>query len=448
MAELHLTLFVNGVGHHEGVWRSPRTDPARAHGLGWFTELARTAERGLFDAVFLADVPVLAAGAERDVQERLDPVSVLSALAGTTERIGLIGTASTTYGDPFTLARQFATLDHLSGGRAGWNVVTTSIPAAAENFGAAELPDHATRYRRAHEFVEVVTGLWDGWADHALVRDRVLGRYLDPARVRRLDHRGEHFSVRGPLNVPRPPQGRPVLVQAGSSAAGIGLAARFAETVFTAQWEIDEAARFAVELRAAIAVAGRDPATVPILPGLVPILGGTETDARRLAAEFAALTDTAVGISLLRNQLGGLDLSGDDLDAPFPDVLSRIAPSAPQHRARLLTRLAAAERLSLREVLGRLAGGHGHRVVVGTPEQIAAELGAWFRAGAADGFTVMPADLPQGLTDFVDHVVPLLRRSGLTRPDYRGTTLRNHLGLARPQVPIQSSPVTAGEERR
>ncbi|GAA1828726.1 LLM class flavin-dependent oxidoreductase [Pseudonocardia ailaonensis] len=431
-------MFPLGVGHHEAAWLAEGTDPAGMHGLAHFAGLARIAEAAAFDAVFLADQLSLRDIVEFNPHEKLDPLVVLGALAASTERIGLVGTASTTFAEPYAVARQFASLDHVSGGRAGWNIVTTAEAEASENFGG---PDgvtprrpHEERYARAAEFVEVTRGLWDGWADDALVRDRGTGRYADPARITESRHRGAHFSVRGPLNVPRPPQGHPVLVQAGASEPGLEFAARVAELVFTAQYDHDESLAFTRDLQARAARHGRRPDEVLVLPGLIPVLGATEEEARHRESALHALGGGEHSLGLLSWLLGGVDLRKLPLDAPVPDAILPAEDEVGGQRARfaLLVRLARRERLTLRQLLHQIAGGHGHRVIVGTPEQVAADIERWFRSGAADGFNVMPPVLPAGLEEFTEQVVPLLRRAGIFREGYAGTTLREHLGLLRP----------------
>lgn len=419
-----------GVGSALAVWRSPRTDPASAHTLDYFADLAAIAEAGRLDAVFIADFLALGPAAKYDVQERLDPVTLLASLAGRTRQIGLIGTSSTTYNDPYTVARQFATLDHVSDGRAGWNIVTTMVPAAAANFGSRPHPEHDARYRVAEEFVEVVLKLWDSWDPRAIVADANSGLYLDTARVRRIEHVGEHFSVLGPLNIPRPPQGHPVLVQAGSSEAGMGLAARFAELVFTTQYELGPSRAFVAAMKERARACGRDPSSVRILPGLAPIVGRTRAQARELADEIAGFTSPEAGFPLMTSIFGGLDLSEYELDGPFPDIRDRLPPNAPRSRAELFIRMAAEERLTLRQVMQRIASSSGHRVLVGTPDEIAEDMIAWFEEDAADGFNILPTDLPEGLRDFVEEVVPRLQRRGVFRTEYPGGGLRHTLGLA------------------
>ncbi|WP_036331980.1 LLM class flavin-dependent oxidoreductase [Microbispora sp. ATCC PTA-5024] len=444
---LHLNAFLMGVGHHEAAWRHPRTEPRRVTDVRHFQDLARIAERGKLDSVFLADGLALWGNVRHNALGGLEPLTLLSALAAVTEHVGLIATVSTTYNEPFHVARKFASLDHISGGRAGWNIVTSAGEAEAHNFGI-ERPPHRLRYERATEFLEVATKLWDSWEDDAVLADRAGGVYAETARIHPVEHVGEHFRVRGPLNTQRPPQGRPLLVQAGSSDDGRDFAARHAEAVFTAQQTLEEGQEFYADLKARAARYGRRPEEILVLPGISPILGSTEREALRLEKELEDLIIPAYGVAQLSNVLG-VDLSGHPLDEPLPEVPERT--EGQQSRLKLVVDLARRERLTLRQLVGRLFGGRGHRVVAGTPEQVADQLQEWFENGAADGFNVMPPILPAGLEDFVDHVVPELRARGLFRHEYEGRTLREHYGLARPAsryaaaaaAPSQEEPAVA-----
>ncbi|GAA4561505.1 LLM class flavin-dependent oxidoreductase [Micromonospora coerulea] len=428
---LHLNAFLMGVGHHEAAWRHPRTDPRRVGDVRHFQELARIAERGTLDSVFLADGLAVGPAVRHNIQAVFEPLTLLAALATVTEHIGLIATVSTTYNEPFNVARKFASLDHLSGGRAGWNIVTSAQSGEAANFNLDEHPAHADRYRRAAEFVDVAIKLWDSWEDDALALDPASGVFADTDRVHEIAHTGAHFRVRGPLNTPRPPQGRPLLVQAGSSADGIAFAARYAEAVFTAQQTLADGQAFYAALKRATAAAGRDPDLVKVLPGIAPVIGGTEEEARALADELEALIVPEHALAQLSG-MTGLDLTGLPLDGPLPELPDVSAVQSHQSRYQLVVELACRENLTIRQLIGRLGGGRGHRVVAGTPEQIADQIELWFTQGAADGFNVMPPLLPYGLEAFVDHVVPLLRERGLFRPEYTGRTLREHYGLPRP----------------
>lgn len=429
---LHLNAFLMSVGHHEAAWRFPASNLTASWDVRHFQHLARVAERGRFDSVFFADGPALQGDPRYRPVGRLEPTTLLAALAGVTEHIGLIATASTTYDEPYNLARRFATIDHISGGRAGWNIVTTAGKDAARNFGLDDVPAHRDRYERAAEFLEVALRLWDSWEDDFLVGDKESGRYADGDRIHTIDHIGRFFRVRGPLNVPRPPQGHPVLVQAGSSTDGREFAARYAEAVFTAQQTLEEGQAFYADLKARVAAAGRDPDLVKILPGIVPVLGRTEAEAADRAHELERLQIPEYGLRQLAN-LTGIQLTEADLDKPLPEQKVDVSQvQGAQSRFALVTDLARRENLTVRQLLGRLGGGRGHRTVSGTPERIADTIEEWYRSGAADGFNVMPPLLPSGLEEFVDQVVPILQRRGLFRTHYTSTTLRDHYGLPRP----------------
>ncbi|MBB0243935.1 NtaA/DmoA family FMN-dependent monooxygenase [Streptomyces alkaliphilus] len=418
-------------GHHDAAWRHPDARPGGVIDPAHFIDLARTAERGHFDSLFLADGLALLGDARWNTVGGFEPLTLLAALSAVTERIGLIATVSTTFHEPYTVARAFASLDHLSAGRAGWNIVTSGNPAESRNFGYASHPEHARRYARADEFLEVVRKLWDSWEDDAIVLDRRAGRWTAEGSVRPIDHHGEHFRVAGPLNVPRPPQGHPLLVQAGSSRDGREFAARHAEAVFTAQQTLGDALAFARDLRSRLARHGRPADALRILPGLCPILGSTEAEARALEEELTALQIPEYGLAQLSGMLG-TDLTGLPLDGPLPPLPDERRINGNKSRFELVAELVRRENPTIREVIARLGGGRGHRVVAGTPEGIADTIEEWFRAGAADGFNIMPPILPTGLADFVDHVVPILVRRGLFRADYGSRTLRGHYGLPRP----------------
>jgi FMN-dependent oxidoreductase (nitrilotriacetate monooxygenase family) len=434
--QLHLNLFIHGRGHHEAAWRHQSASPLALTDIGYFTDLARKAEAGCFDSVFLADT--LAAGDDIAHAPRtwLEPVTVLAALAGATSRIGLIATCSTTYTEPFNLARQFASLDHISHGRVGWNIVTTWLATAAGNYGGAGPLSHAERYERAEEYMRVVTALWDSWSDDAVLDDRQGGVYARPGSIRPIHFTGKYYQVAGPLNVPRGPQGRPVFVQAGSSETGRRFAARHAEAVFTAQMEKATARDFYADLKRLAVEEGRAPEQVLILPGLSPVIGSTEAEAQRIARELNDLSDPEVGRKRLSGRFGGHDFSHLPLDRPlspedFPDPGT---VEAARSRTEVIIGLVRREKPTLRQLLGYMAGARGHFVTAGTPEQIADLIEDWFRDGAADGFNLMPPVLPAMLDVFVEQVVPLLRRRGLFRREYAGTTLRAHYGLPRPAV--------------
>ncbi|WEF25595.1 LLM class flavin-dependent oxidoreductase [Paracoccus sp. S3-43] len=430
--QLNLNLFIYPGGHHEAGWRYHGSDPGRVLDIRFYQELAQKAEAAKFDALFFADGPALADNIRHAARFRLEPLTTITALATATSRIGLIATASTTYNEPYNLARFFASVDHISGGRVGWNIVTTSARQAAENFGLDAHPAHGDRYGRAHEFLDVVTKLWDSWQDDAVVNDPDSGVFADDTRIHAIDHRGEHFRVRGPLNIPRGPQGRPVYVQAGSSEDGRHFAALHAEAIFTAHQTLASAQAFYADIKARARSVGRNPDHIKVLPGISPYIGSTEAEAQALHDEFNSLTQPAYSLHVLR-QMTGLDLLGHDLDGPFPRHL--IAPDndrAEASRFKLVLDIVDRESPTIRQLMHRLAGARGHWVVVGTPEQIADAIQTWFEGGAADGFNVMPPWIHGGFDAFVDHVLPILRRRGLFRDDYDADTLRGHYGLPRP----------------
>ncbi|MYS23027.1 FMN-dependent oxidoreductase, nitrilotriacetate monooxygenase family [Streptomyces sp. DvalAA-14] len=429
---LHLNAFLMSVGHHEAAWRLPQSPAAGGTGVEHYKNLARIAERGLLDSLFLADSPVLMGDPGRRPAGKLEPTVLLTALAAVTSRIGLIATASTSYNEPYNLARRFASVDHVSGGRAGWNIVTTAGADAARNFGLDDTPLHRDRYLRAAEFVDVATKLWDSWADDAVIADKELGVHAGPDRVRRIEHRGTYFRVDGPLNVERSPQGYPLLVQAGSSHDGKDFAARYAEAVFTAQQTLDEGIAFYKDVKQRALGFGRDPEGIKILPGIVPVIGDTEAEARELDAEL----DRLIRPEYAKRQLADrLRLHPDelDLDRELPlDIPTEDEIEGAKSRYTLVVELARREHLTVRQLIGRLGGGRGHRTFAGTAEQVADTIEHWYEQGAADGFNIMPAVLPSGLELFVDRVVPILQQRGLFRTEYTGSTLREHYGLPRP----------------
>ncbi|RVB73275.1 MULTISPECIES: LLM class flavin-dependent oxidoreductase [unclassified Mesorhizobium] len=431
--QIHLNAFLRNVGQHEAAWRLPETRTASVTDIDHYRNLASVAERGKLDAIFFADHPVLKDRSQDRPWDALDPFTLIAALSGVTSRIGLVATASTTYNDPYGLARRFATLDHVSKGRAAWNAVTTANAAAAANFGFEHHPDPDARYERATEFLQVVNALWDSWDDDAVLGDKDKGIFVDPNSIHSIDHRGKHFKVAGPLEVPRSPQGRPVVFQAGSSEPGKELASRYADAIFTAQPVIEDAQAFYAEIKSRVLAHGRDPEKVLILPGLSFFIGGTDEEAHGLQDTFENLTLPTYGLAQL-TRVTGIDLSGHDLD----DTV-RIPPRADvaiDHKSRhdLIHKLTSTETLSLRQLLRRLSAGRGHRIATGTPEQIAATIVEWFQNGAADGFNLIPPALPSSLETFVDQIVPILQGRGLFRSEYEGSTLREHLGLDRPSA--------------
>ncbi|MBP1088559.1 MULTISPECIES: LLM class flavin-dependent oxidoreductase [Pseudomonas] len=431
--QMKLGAFLMATGHHVAAWRHPDVPADAGLDFKHYRHVARVAEAAKFDALFVADSVAAAMG---DIASRMarsdhfEPLTLLSALSAVTEHIGLIATATTTYNEPYHVARKFASLDHLSGGRAGWNLVTSDAAAEAQNFGRAEHVGHAERYSRAREFHQVVTGLWDSWADDAFTRDKASGEYYDPGRLHVLNHQGEHFSVKGPLNVARSPQGQPVVVQAGSSEVGRDLAAQTAEVVFTAQTSLASAQAFYADLKGRLSAYGRAVDSLKIMPGVFIVVAETEALAKAKFESFQELVEPRVGVALLGRMLGNFDLSGYPLDGPLPEL--PLTDSGQRSRQKLLTELADQENLTLAQLGRRIAGGRGHYSLIGTPEQIADELQRWFEQGAADGFNVLVPHLPGGLEDVARLLVPELQRRGLFRTEYEGTTLRENLGLQRP----------------
>jgi alkanesulfonate monooxygenase len=430
--QLHLGAFMRPVGIHTAWWRYPGAYPDANFNLKHLVGFIQKLEQARFDAFFMADhlavlnMPVEALRRSATATS-FEPLTLLSALAMKTERIGLIATASTTFDEPYHIARRFASLDHISGGRAGWNVVTTSNPDAALNFGLTEHVEHDERYRRAREFFSVVTGLWDSWADDAWLEDQASGIFFDPAKMHVLDHKGEHLSVRGPLNIARPIQGWPVIVQAGASGPGRQLAAETAEVVFGSSRTIEDGRSFYQDVKERMRALGRTPGQLKILPGVLVIAGRTSEEAREKKALLDSLVHAESGVPNLSIRLG-VDASGFELDAPLPEI-----PQTNQSQSGrdALVALARRENLTVRQ-LAQLAGGYGGLQMVGTPGEIADTMQEWLETGACDGFNVMFPTVPAGLDDFVELVVPELQRRGIFRREYEGTTLRDHLGLKRP----------------
>ncbi|AKT28290.1 LLM class flavin-dependent oxidoreductase [Pseudomonas syringae pv. actinidiae] len=431
--QMKLGAFLMATGHHVAAWRHPDVPADAGLDFKHYRHLAQVAEAAKFDTLFVADSVAAATG---DIASRMarsdhfEPLTLLSALSAVTDHIGLIATATTTYNEPYHVARKFASLDHLSGGRAGWNLVTSDAAAEAQNFGRAEHVGHAERYSRAREFHQVVTGLWDSWTDDAFTRNKASGQYYDPAKVHVLDHVGEHFRVKGPLNVARSPQGQPVVVQAGSSEVGRDLAAQTAEVVFTAQTSLASAQAFYADIKGRLSAYGRDADSLKVMPGVFIVVAETEALAKQKFESFQDLIEPQVGVALLGRMLGNFDLSGYPLDGPLPEL--PLTDSGQRSRQKLLTELADQEHLTLAQLGRRIAGGRGHYSLIGTPAQIADELQTWFEHGAADGFNVLVPHLPGGLEDVAQLLVPELQRRGLFRTEYEGTTLRENLGLQRP----------------
>jgi alkanesulfonate monooxygenase len=430
--QLRLGAFMRPVSIHTAAWRYPGAFPDANFNFKHLKRFAQTLERGKFDAFFMADhlavlnMPMDALKRSATVTS-IDPPTLLPALAAVTEHIGLIATGSTTFDAPYHLARRFASLDHLSGGRAAWNIVTTSNPDAALNFGLDDHMEHDERYRRAREFYDVVTGLWDSWADDAFIRDVEAGIYFDPARLHVLNHKGKYYSVRGPLNVGRPIQGWPVIVQAGASEAGKQLAAETAEMVFAGVGQLADGKKLYADIKGRMKAVGREPDQLKILPGAFVVVGDTVEEAKAKRAHLDSLVHYDSAIASLSIALG-TDASKFDPDGPLPEIPPSNASQSGRERA---IALAKRDNLTVRQLAQRL-GGFAGLSFVGTPQTIADQMEQWLMEEGSDGFNVMFPYLPQGLDDFVDRVVPELQRRGLFRKEYEGTTLRENLGLKRP----------------
>lgn len=420
---MKLGLFLLAAGHHAAGWRYPGAESGTEN-MPLIVRMTQAAEDARFDMVFFGDRLLTSADAHPSMITRPDPMTVLSALAMVTSHIGLAGTASTTYCEPFSLARTLASVDQISRGRAAWNIVTTFADGSV-NFSRERHPDHALRYEIADEFVQVVKGLWRSWDRDPYVQDRESGVYIDTRKMHALNHEGRFFKVAGPLNVTPSPQGHPVLIQAGSSGPGQALAARHAEVVFTAQQGLGEAQAFYRGLKAQVLAQGRRADQCLVMPGLMPIIGRTEAEAHEKLAQLQSFTDQSNAVAILSEQLS-FDISGYPLDGPLPELA---LDDSVHSRSHLLVRLAREGNLSLRQLYHLVASARGHQIVVGTGAQVAEHMRLWVREGACDGFNIMPAYFPGGLDDFNREVVPLLQASGDMRREYEGTTLREHLGL-------------------
>ncbi|OIH85448.1 nitrilotriacetate monooxygenase [Arthrobacter sp. UCD-GKA] len=424
--------------------------PASSHIAGWrhkdaisnagaeFEDIlqnAQAAEDAKLDFVFLADELCAPEGdaeiLSRDpVIYRFEPLTLLAALAVRTQKIGLVATQTTTYNEPYHIARKFASLDQLSRGRIGWNLVTSYVEAEARNFSQSEHLKYADRYERANEFLQVALGLWDSWDDDAFILDKKSGRYFDPEKMHVLDHHGEHFDVRGPLNVLRSPQGRPVQVQAGSSEAGRSLAGNYAEVVFTAQNTLEKALEFRTDIKDRAEQAGRGRDSVKVVAGVQPIIGASMEEAEKKYRHMQELIHPVIGLTRL-SQLLGFDVTSLPLDEPLPEVIPET--NSYQSRQKLIVEAARRDNLTIRELYLQVVSSYGHRVVVGTAESVAEELAEWFTAGAVDGYILSPTYLPDGFDDFKDLVLPILKDKGMFRTEYSGNTFREHLGLDRPE---------------
>ena len=432
---MRLGAFVHETGQHVAAWRHPGAHMHSGASFAEMVETAQLAERGKFDLLFLADSAAVNLSGSADVRGRMgkvvkfEPMTILSALAAVTKNLGLVATSTTTFNEPYTLARQFASLDQISGGRSGWNLVTSNNEQDALNYSREAHLSHADRYDRAIEFADVVNGLWDSWDEDAFIRDKEAGVFFDPAKMHVLNHKGAHFQVRGPLNVACSPQGRPVLVQAGASGTGRDVAARLAELVFTAATTFEQAKEFYDDVRARIPRFGRSQDQVKVMPGFYPVVAPTASEAQEKYDYLQSLIQKPVGISILEHTIGVHGLDKIPLDGPVPEMADT---NGPLSRQRLLLEQARRDKLTFWELCLANAGPRGHALSIGTPSQVADEMEHWFKDGAADGFNVMPAWLPGSLKDFVDLVIPELQRRGLFRTEYEAMTLRENLGLPRP----------------
>jgi N-acetyl-S-(2-succino)cysteine monooxygenase len=438
--QMHLGVFVLGTGNHSAGWRYEGAATSHMQ-LPVMQEIARIAERGKFDLVFISDSMWMDPGDHPSFLCRFEPTTLITALAMCTTHVGLGATVSTSFNEPFNVARTFGSIDHISGGRAAWNVVTTSNLKAHLNYGLDDHLDHELRYQRAEEFVDVVTGLWDCWEDGAIVADKATGQYVDASKVRPLNHKGRFFKVKGPINMARCPQGHPIIIQAGGSPSGLELAARTADVVFSVVQELEPAKKAYADLKGRLAKFGRHPDEIAVLPGVMPIIGQSVADARdQLARLQSWLTPTNAAV-LVASRIG-YDVSGHDLDVPVP-------PPPPSEGGRtfhhVLYEMAKRENMTLRDLYNLTAAARGHWVLCGTPQTIADTLEEWFVGGAADGYNILPPYFPGAFDDFVDLVVPELQRRGLFRRDYEGTTLRDHFGLPPVPAPVRRAEAVGAE---
>ena len=428
--KMRLGTFLSGTGGNMASWRHPSAVADGAVNLEYYKGLTRKAETAKLDFVFFGDGLYISEKSHPNFLNRFEPLTLLAALAMETTSIGLAATLSTTYSDPYTVARQFSSIDHLSGGRAGWNIVTSPLEGSAANYSKPEHPQHDLRYRMADEFLEITMGLWDSWEDDAFIRDKESGVFIDPAKMHRLDHQGEFYSVQGPLNISRSKQGRPVLIQAGSSEAGRGFAAAIADAIFTGQANRAEGAEFYQDIKNRAEKAGRNRDEVLILPGCSPVVGDTPKEAEAKYQEIANLVVIEDALNYLGRYFNDMDFSPYDLDEPFPD-LGDFGRNGWESTTGRIKQVAKDGNLTLREMALRSTTPRNE--FIGTPTQVADTMQAWFENGAADGFMLVPSVLPQGFNDFVDQVLPILKERGLFRTEYEADTLRGNLGLPKPE---------------
>ena len=436
--QIKLGAFIPTTSQHVAGWRHPESRPQDHLNIDYVIELAQTAERGLFDAYFLADGLSVRWGSAIEGEKGLgdkgvgfEPVTLFAALSTVTKNIGFIATASTTYEDPYILARKFASLDHISKGRAAWNVVTTASADTARNFGLEKHPDAKVRYERADEFIEVTQKLWDSWEDDTFIYNKQDGQFFDASKLHEPLHAGKYFNVQGALNVSRPPQGYPVIVQAGQSEDGRELAGKYAEVIFTAQQSLEDAQEFYRDVKSRLLKYGRHPDDLKIMPGVSIFVAKTEQEAQEKYQLLNSLIHPEVGLSLLSGLAGGINLKKFDLDVPFPKLEDTDINFS--SRQQMMIDIARRHNFTIRQLYEYIASARGHWTLIGTPEKVVDELQTWFENEGADGFNVLPPTTPAGLNDFVDFIVPELQRRGLFRTEYEGSTLRENLGLKRPE---------------
>ncbi|QGQ45885.1 LLM class flavin-dependent oxidoreductase [Metabacillus sediminilitoris] len=436
--KMHLNLFLASMGHHEASWRYPDAPTEHLFNFTYYKELVKKAEQAKMDSIFLADrTSTSSKSVKYGALTPFEPTTLLSALAVVTEKIGLIGTVSTSFNEPYNVARRFSSLDFLSNGRAGWNIITSGTDSEAQNFNLDKIPDHALRYKRAKEFLDVSIKLWDSWEDDAVILNKESGIFADSRKVHEINHKGEFFKVRGPLNISSSPQKRPVLVQAGTSENGKEFAATYAEAIFTAQQTFADAKAFYNKVKERVKKNGRNPDQVKILPGICPIIGETKEEVIETESKLQELMNFDHSLMQLSNRIG-TDLTSAKLDEPLPELPVIEEIQGHKSRTELIIELAQRENLTLKQLLIRLAGGRGHYTIVGTPQKIADELEYWFLNGAADGFNIMPQIMNPDFDLFIRLVIPELQKRGLFRTEYTGNTLREHYGLAIPDNQFMS----------
>ncbi|MCD8909717.1 LLM class flavin-dependent oxidoreductase [Staphylococcus gallinarum] len=425
---MKLGLFLAGYGHHVASWRHPQASETGPMDLEHLIKVAKTAEKGKFDLLFLADSLFVSETSHPNILSRFEPLTLLSVLARETQQIGLASTASTTYEEPFHLARSFSSLDHISGGRAAWNIVTSSINSTAENFNGTKHMEHELRYERAEEFVDVTNQLWRSWESDTFKRNKEDGVFIDPSKLHTINYVGKHFKVRGPLNIERSPQVRPLLIQAGSSATGTELAAKVADVVFTAQSNLKDSQQFYENIKAKALRYDKTENQISIMPGLFPVIGDTESEAHQNYQQLQDLILPEIGLKILSPYLGEIDLAQYDLSTPFADIDFEIGNGV-QSRFEVILKEAKANDLTLEQVMKQVAGSRGHHIVIGTAEQIADKMEDWFVNKAADGFNIMPPLLPTQFEKFVEQVIPILQDRNLVQKTYKSGTLREKFGL-------------------